>query len=102
MHRAVHSDAVARWFDGTGKVHAERDLVGVDGRLRRPDRVVDFGDHIDVLDFKTASEPDAKEREKHAGQVRGYMQALQRPDGPPVNGYVYYLPDDEVVAVEPV
>lgn len=102
VRRAVHSRAVSRWFDGTGKVHAERDLIGVDGQLRRPDRVVDFGDHIDVLDFKTASEPDAKEREKHAAQVRGYMQALQRPDGPTVNGYVYYLSDDEVVTVEPV
>jgi len=31
--------------------------------------------------------------------VRGYVQALQRSDGPPVRGYLYYLKEDHLMEV---
>ena len=94
------SSAMAPWFDGRGKVYLERDLVGADGKMVRPDRVVDLGDEIAVIDFKTAEESDEKKRKEHAKQVRAYMQALQRHDGPRVRGLVYYVVLDEVVEIE--
>ena len=94
------SEAMAPWFDGQGKVYLERDLVGADGKMVRPDRVVYRGGEIAVIDFKTAEESDTKKRASHAKQVRGYMQALQRTHGPHVLGLVYYVASDELVDIE--
>ena len=98
----LNSDAMAPWFDGRGRVYLERDLVGSDGKMVRPDRVVDRGGEIAVIDFKTAEEADTKKRANHAKQVRGYMQALQRKNGPQVMGLVYYVASDELVEVQSV
>jgi ATP-dependent exoDNAse (exonuclease V) beta subunit len=98
--RVVTSEALAPWFDGRGKVYLERDLVGTDGKMVRPDRVVDLGDEIAVIDFKTAEETDDKKRAKHVEQVRGYMQALHRTNGPQVRGLVYYATQDELVEID--
>lgn len=89
--RGVLADPVmAAWFDGSGTVHNERELVGLDGRLVRPDRVVFHEDRIAVIDFKTAEDPEDEQREKDGAQVRGYMQAIARRDARPVHGYLYY------------
>ena len=89
--RGVLADPVmAAWFDGSGTVHNERELAGLDGRLVRPDRVVFHEDRIAVIDFKTAEDPEDEQREKDAAQVRGYMQAIARRDSRPVHGYLYY------------
>ena len=95
----LDASAVAPWFDGTGRVYIERDVLAPGGEVVRPDRVVDFGDRIDVLDFKTGEEADPGQHGQYVKQVRGYMQALQRPDGPLVKGYLYYLQEDNLVEV---
>jgi ATP-dependent exoDNAse (exonuclease V) beta subunit len=95
----LDSPAVAPWFDGSGRVYIERDVLAPSGKVLRPDRVVDFGDRIDVLDFKTGEEADPGQHGEYVKQVRGYMQSLQRADGPPVRGYLYYLKEDNLVEV---
>ena len=98
----VNAPSMSAWFNGEGRVYAERDLMSADGEVVRPDRVVDFGDHIDVVDFKTGEDDDPGVRGEHLKQVCGYMRALQQADGPPVRGYLYYLKGDDLVPVEPV
>ena len=93
---------VVPWFDGTGRVYVERDIAGPDGKRLRPDRVVEFADRIEVVDFKTSIEADPVKRGEHAAQVRGYMRALQRVGGPPVKGWVYYVEEDSLTEIEPV
>lgn len=101
VKRVMDSPSVAPWFDGVGRVYIERDVMAPNGNVLRPDRVVDFGDRIDVLDFKTGDEVDPTKRGEYLKQVRGYMLALQRADGPPVKGYLYYLKEDTLVEVLP-
>ena len=98
----VRSKNMAPWFDGSGRIYAERDIAGSGGKRLRPDRVVDFGDRIEVVDFKTSLEADPAKRGEHAAQMRGYMQALSRPDGPPVKGWVYYVSEDDLCEIQPV
>lgn len=99
VRAVVDSPKVQPWFDGSGRVYIERDLLAPNGKMLRPDRVADFGDRIDVLDFKTGDETDPQKRGEHIQQVRGYVQALQRSDGPPVRGYLYYLKEDHLIEV---
>ncbi len=98
----MDSTSMAPWFDGSGKVFAERDLVGPDGKMLRPDRVVDFGDRVDVVDFKTGEYTEDGQRDAHLKQVRGYMQALRHAEGPLVRGFLYYVKEDDLVEVVPV
>ena len=78
------------WFDGSGRVHNERELVDLDNKVVRPDRVVFHDQGVDVIDFKTAVDPNPKQQEKDAGQVRGYMQAIAQRDGRKVRGFLFY------------
>ena len=100
VETTMQSPEVAHWFDGTGRVYIERDLKAVDGSVVRPDRVVDFGDRVDVIDFKTGEDTDPGSLGNYFKQVRGYMQALQRTDGPAVRGYLYFVQEDKVIEVE--
>ena len=100
VRAVVQSAHMAPWFDGTGRVYMERDVIGPQRKVLRPDRVVDFGDTVDVIDFKTAEEADPGKRGAHAKQVREYMQALQGSHDRQVRGYLYYVTTDELVEVE--
>ena len=81
---------MSRWFDGSGTVHNERELVGLEREVVRPDRVVLYDDRVDVIDFKTAVNPSVDQQEKDARQVRGYMQAIAQRDGRAVRGFLFY------------
>ena len=81
---------MSHWFDGSGTVHNERELVSLKREVVRPDRVVLYDDRVDVIDFKTAVNPSIYQQEKDARQVRGYMQAIAQRDGRAVRGFLFY------------
>lgn len=82
-------------FYGAGlQVHTETALLDPQGHLARPDRVVDDGEELRVLDIKTGR-PSGKHRE----QVRGYVRLLQEVEQRPVKGFLLYVQPGEVVAV---
>ena len=93
---------MSAWFDGSGTVHNERELVGLDGKLVRPDRVVFRPDGVDVIDFKTVAKLTDEKRKKHEEQVRGYMTALSRNETRAVRGFLFYCDSGECTEVKPV
>lgn len=95
----VEDEVMAPWFDGSGEVHNERELVGIKGEIVRPDRVVFQSDRVDVIDFKTAQGPNEKQRKKDADQVRGYMNAIAQQEKRTVRGFVFYCDAGECVEV---
>lgn len=102
VQEAVKHPAMKAWFDGSGEVHNERELVGIERTIVRPDRVVFQENHVDVIDFKTGIDPSDKERKKHEGQVRQYMTAIAQRDARKVRGFVYYCSSGECAEVAPV
>ena len=73
-------------------VHTESTLLNAQGQAQRPDRVVKDGDLFRVLDIKTGAPA-----ERHKEQVQGYMQLLHEVEGAPVDGYLLYLRNGELV-----
>ena len=98
----VSDPVMSRWFDGSGTVHNERELVAADGKLVRPDRVVLRDDGVDVIDFKTVTKVTDAKRKKHQDQVRGYMTALANTESRPVRGFVFYCDTGECAEVQPL
>ncbi len=82
-----------QWFSGEAKILREQGILIPDGQQKRPDRVVIFKDHAEVVDFKTGAK-----QAWHQNQVRSYMELVGPLVGLPVKGYVCYL--DPVIIEE--
>lgn len=102
VQNVVADPVMSAWFDGSGDVHNERELVGIKGEIVRPDRVVFQTNRVDVIDFKTAHGPNEKQRKKDADQVRGYMNAIAQQEQREVRGFVFYCDAGECVEVSVV
>lgn len=76
------------------EVYTETTLLDGLGHAHRPDRMVRDGACFRVLDIKTGAPS-----EHHLTQVKGYMQLLHDVEGSPVEGYLLYARDGELVAV---
>ena len=83
------------WFTGSGR--NELSVIGGDGFLNRPDRVVTGEDGaVTVIDYKFGEE----RKESYIRQVRRYMKLYRQMGYGPVHGAVWYVMDDEVVPVD--
>ena len=95
---ALSNEGVREWFSSRWKVINERDIVTVTGdqpQTRRPDRVIYDDRHTIVIDYKTGSRNKA-----HHQQVRDYMKLLKDMGMPGVEGYIWYMKDNEVERIE--
>lgn len=92
----VTDPEASRWFEGYGKIMVERPIVtGVDASYR-PDRVVWTSDgFIDVVDFKSGSQPP----KRYVRQVEGYVKLLESLGYENVRGFLYYLDSGNIVNV---
>jgi len=86
---------VMPFFDGTGEVAAETEILAPGGKSFRPDRVVFHETYTDVIDYKAG-----KPLESHKSQIRKYASLLAEMGYPRVNAWLVYLENPvEVVLV---
>ena len=88
---------VQDWFSGRWKLYNECTILSVvDGQVveRRPDRVMQQGDEVIVVDFKFGK-PDAD----YHRQVREYMQLLRAMGHQQVKGYLWYVYSNKIEEV---
>lgn len=94
---AMLGDAIARmakrgWFPEDGsKVYAETSLLDTDGEIYRPDRVVDDGENVIVVDYKFG-----EHRRKYERQVKGYADIYRRMGRRNVSAFLWYVDTDTV------
>ncbi len=86
---------VAGWFDPRNKVINERDILFPSAVKVRPDRVVQAGDSIQVIDYKFGQ----VEEENYLKQVRFYCNTLRKMGCQNVKGYLWYVKLEKVVLV---
>ncbi|WP_304296633.1 exodeoxyribonuclease V subunit beta [Porphyromonas gulae] len=84
----------SHWFDGSGRVLNEQDILLPEGGQRRPDRIILYEDHTDIVDYKFG-----RIRETHHAQMKSYIHLLNSMGYPSVRGYLWSLPNNEVVSV---
>jgi ATP-dependent helicase/nuclease subunit A len=85
---------VFSWFDGKGKVLAEKNIILPGGEVKRPDRVVLFPDHIHVIDYKFGS---VENIEANKQQLRDYKACIQTMGYENVEAYLWYIDQNEVI-----
>lgn len=87
-------DKIKKWFTPSDFLQekSEKDLLTSTEKILRPDKVIYFENHIDVIDFKSG-----EIQEKHKNQVYEYVENIQKTTVKPVRGFVVYTHSTEVV-----
>lgn len=85
-----------RWFPGDAKrIWNESSILSSDGKVYRPDRVVELpGGAIAVIDYKFG-----EQRNKYRTQVEEYMSLLSRMGYASVEGAIWYVDSGKVVSL---
>lgn len=92
----VKDPRVSRWFSGYNRLLIERPIVVSTTESRRPDRVVWTADnHIDIIDFKSGSQP----AKKYHRQLTEYVRLLSGLGYENLRAYLYYLDSGEIVEI---
>ena len=98
IDEALSLPQVREWFSPRWTLHNECAIVFVDedGKTvtRRPDRVMSDGDHTIVVDFKFG-----RPTNKHKEQIEAYKDLLRQMGHTHVEGYLWYVSDNNVVPV---
>jgi ATP-dependent helicase/nuclease subunit A len=87
---------VFSWFDGSGKVYTEKEILLQNGDFKRPDRVVFHPESVHVIDYKFGNEQPVQ---KNRQQVREYVAILQSMGYKGVQGFLWYIDQNKVITV---
>ena len=91
VHQLIESPVPKTWFRPGLKVMNECEIICYNQKNntiepKRPDRVIDDGNTVTVIDFKTGSP-----RAQHVEQVQNYMHLLSEIGYSNVKGFLWYL-----------
>ena len=97
-YRSLIKDRIASvrergWFpDDRSKVRTEVTIADADGRLHRPDRVVEEGGRIIIIDYKTG-----EESESYLCQLRRYARLYRDMGYADVQACLWYVYENKIV-----
>ncbi len=94
LEKSLENPAIKSWFDGSYKVLNERNLLAPE-KILRPDRIMVSGKQAVVVDYKWGE----KMPEKYRKQVIRYAETLKASGFGKVEGYLWYINQDEVEKV---
>lgn len=83
------------WFDHKWEqVYHERSILRHDNKTKRPDRVMQEGKRIVVVDYKFG-----EKLPRHREQIETYMAELRNMGYIEIEGYLWYVPSGEIIPV---
>jgi ATP-dependent helicase/nuclease subunit A len=91
LRRSMKDPVISRWFSGQFTVLNERNLL-TDENVLRPDRIMISGKNAVVVDYKWGE----KMPGKYFLQVKQYAEILKSAGFEKVEGYIWYLAQDEI------
>jgi ATP-dependent exoDNAse (exonuclease V) beta subunit len=86
---------VHAWFNPEVKVYAEREIIEVNGKSYRPDRVVIGSSGVEVIDFKTG-----KPAARYSRQITQYAHLIQKMGLHPVSASIAYIDNLTIHSIE--
>ena len=92
LRQTIHHPQLNAFFNGTGTVFCESEILMPMGKNVRPDRVVKTDDGWCVMDYKTGSP-----QEEHKTQIADYAKILNEMGAERVQKYLVYMADEVTV-----
>lgn len=96
LEALLRSSDLAPWFAAGLKVRTEATIIDAEGHAWRPDRVVQDGDVLRILDIKTGAPS-----EHHHRQVERYAELLREMGHARVEAALLYLPQGAIIPILP-
>ena len=90
----LEDNQIKKWFDGTGEILNEKDILSKEGKLYRPDKVIVYKDKTVVIDFKTGEKQDS-----YSKQITNYGNLLSEMGYKNIEKYLLYTKDKSVVQI---
>ena len=98
LNEAMENQQAGNWFTNAWTILTETDIIGVSGKIKRPDRVmIDKDNNAVIVDYKFGGE---EERSTHKKQVSSYMHLLKDMGYKTVEGYLWYVLENDIIEVE--
>jgi ATP-dependent exoDNAse (exonuclease V) beta subunit len=94
LFRNFENPQLNDWFNGKYKILNERTLI-TNEKLLRPDRIMIFENEAIVVDYKTGE----KKSDNYNYQVKRYAKTLKETGFEKVEGYLWYINQNEVEKV---
>lgn len=95
LHALLNHPQAIHWFDGSYKVMNEKQILSPDG-IYRPDRIMVRDNKAIVIDFKTGCTP----TDRYRMQVREYANLLLQAGFSQVEGYLWFVKNNQLEMVE--
>lgn len=93
---AISQPQVSEWFSEDSKIYNEHVLISPDGKLLRPDRIVETSDGKRILiDYKFTHE----QSDDHINQVHKYAKTLEKAGKKIDSAYLWYMIQNNIVKV---
>lgn len=94
LSKVFRFDIIKESFQQGVVVRNEQEMIGLEGEILRPDRVIEFPDRVVLIDFKTGTA-----RQEHKNQVNSYSEVLKNVYSKPIDSFLLYLNDEvELIA----
>lgn len=93
--RLTSSEQTREWFSEKWQVINERDIILKNGKVYRPDRVIVKDNRAIIIDYKTGKE----HRKTYETQVKTYIKALKEIGYLDIEGYIWYLNENNIKKV---
>lgn len=94
IHSLFTLQQMKDWFSDSATAYAESEILGNDGSIIRPDRVIIKAKTAQVIDFKTG-----KESDEHMKQITEYGSKLKEIGYTDVKQFLVYTTDKKIVEV---
>ncbi|SHE98582.1 ATP-dependent exoDNAse (exonuclease V) beta subunit (contains helicase and exonuclease domains) [Mariniphaga anaerophila] len=94
LRDSMENPLIKKWFSSGFDVLNERNLL-TSGKLLRPDRILVSGKQAVVVDYKWGE----KNQKKYHSQVKSYAENLKKCGFEKVEGFLWYINQDEVEKV---
>ncbi len=95
LRNLITEKDVSPWFERGLKLKLEKEICLTNGSVSRPDRVVIYEERIDVIDYKTGAYSP-----QHEIQIKSYSDLLSKIYNKPVNAFLLYTQERQIIRVE--
>jgi len=90
-----HHSKALHWFDGTYEVRTESDILDIEGKHWRPDRIMKKDNAIHIVDFKTG-----KHKPEYIQQIQNYAGLFSQMGYSVQQASLVYIAEDAVEFME--
>lgn len=96
INNCLTDPLIESWFAPEAEIMNESDIILPKGSVKRPDRVVIYRDHVDIIDYKFGSE---SQEAVYRKQIEEYKSICSQMGYRNIKGYLWYITHNRIVEV---